>query len=443
MPEDTTTAESAWNAIQTCREVYNHALTQEYRPAPDHNKPSYNTMQNMLPKWKREWSEWKGVYSKCLQMAVRRIKNSESVLDSLEERGFDVGRLKWKSPREYRSIKYNQSGFDVDNNTGQDGHAIVNLSKIGNFNLDYHRPLPTKQNQNAKITEVILKKQKTGDWTVSIVVKYDADYPEKPTVENISIEDTVGIDLGITKFIHDSDNRAFARLDEEKDRERVERRHRSLSRKQYESENWNKARQSLVRAYERLRNRREDYREKLACWYTQEYDAVFLEDLDVASMTQQDRNARNISAMSWYATIQAFERHGNKNGCHIVKVPPEGTTKRCAKCGVGSDKPLWVREHSCPSCGFTVDRDYNSSLEVQQLGLKKLGVEFEKEELGLGQSEYSSNTMSVEAGISEGSHHRDALLSNTAVNLAIEAENLMREHRSPTLKERTAKAVSE
>jgi hypothetical protein len=109
-------------------------------------------------------------------MAVRRIKNSESVLDSLEERGFDVGRLKWKAPREYRSITYNQSGFDVDSNTGRAGHATVNFSKIGDFDLDYHRPLP----DNADITEVILKKKKTGDWTVSIVVEYNAEYPDKP-----------------------------------------------------------------------------------------------------------------------------------------------------------------------------------------------------------------------------------------------------------------------
>ena len=43
-PEDAATAERAWNAIQTCREVYNHALTQAYKPAPDDDKPSYNTM---------------------------------------------------------------------------------------------------------------------------------------------------------------------------------------------------------------------------------------------------------------------------------------------------------------------------------------------------------------------------------------------------------------
>jgi hypothetical protein len=53
---------------------------------------------------------------------------------------------------------------------------------------------------------------------------------------------------------------------------------------------------------------------------------------------------------------------------------------------------------------------------------------------GLGQSE----RMSVETGISEGEYHRDALLSDTAV----EADSRMREHGSPTLKERTDTTVS-
>ena len=91
VPEDATTGKTAWQAIQTCREVYNHALTQEYRPAPDYDRPSYTAMQNKLPQWKQKWPEWGTVYSKCLQMAVRRIKHSENVLESLKERGFNVG----------------------------------------------------------------------------------------------------------------------------------------------------------------------------------------------------------------------------------------------------------------------------------------------------------------------------------------------------------------
>ncbi|WP_431358877.1 RNA-guided endonuclease InsQ/TnpB family protein [Halovenus amylolytica] len=202
-PEDAEIATDAWDDIQTCREVYNHALTQEYRPRPDHDKPSYTEMQNKLTGvtgWKQRWSEWKNVYSKCLQMAIRRIKQSESVLESLQTRGYNVGRLKWKPPREFRSIVYNQSGFDVDHNTDRTGHAIVNFSKIGDFHLNYHRPLP----EDGDITQVILKKEKTGAWSVSIVVEYDPEYPDEPAVEDIDPADTVGIDLGITKFIHDS-----------------------------------------------------------------------------------------------------------------------------------------------------------------------------------------------------------------------------------------------
>ncbi len=426
-PKDTTTAESAWQAIQTCREVYNHALTQEYKPAPDYNKPSYTAMQNKLPEWKREWPEWSDVYSKCLQMAVRRIKHSETVLGKLKERGFDVGELKWKHPREYRSITYNQSGFDVDSNTGLTDHATVELSKIGTFQLNFHRPLP----DDADINEVILKKQKTGDWTVSIIVEYDADYPDKPAIEDIDVENTVGIDLGITKFIHGSDGRAFQPLDEDDDRERIDRRHQAVSRKEHESNNWNKARQCLAKAYERLSNKRKAYREALANAYTQRYDAVFLEDLNVGSMMQQSGNSRSIASMSWYETLQTFQRFGEKNGCHVVLVPPEGTTKRCVQCGVESEKPLWVREHSCPSCGFETDRDRNAALEVQRLGLLELGVVEESDELGQELAESTPAETGTAAG-SRSSSFRDVVPASAVVDTG-----------SPTLKERAAVAASE
>ncbi len=94
-------------------------------------------------------------------------------------------------------------------------------------------------------------------------------------------------------------------------------------------------------------------------------------------MMRQDKNRRNIAAMSWRQTIKTFERHGIKNGCYVVLVDPDGTTKQCTNSGVETEKPLWVREHSCPSCEFTTDRDHNASLETHQRGLEKRGVEFE------------------------------------------------------------------
>ena len=187
--------------------------------------------------------------------------------------GYNVGKLKWKSPRDYRSIVFNQSGFDVDSNTGRTEHAILELSKLGTMDVDYHRPLP----EDGTIKEVRLKEEKSGKWFASVVVDYDPERPEKPAVENIHLEDTVGIDLGILKFVHDSDGNAVTPLDESEDRERIEKRHRELSRKQHDSANWEKARVKLAEAYERLSNKRKDFIEKLARSYTTQYDAVFLE----------------------------------------------------------------------------------------------------------------------------------------------------------------------
>jgi putative transposase len=91
--------------------------------------------------------------------------------------------------------------------------------------------------------------------------------------------------------------------------------------------------------------------------------------------------------MSWYETIQTFERHGRKNGCHVLTVPPEGTTSQCANCNVETPKPLWVREHSCPSCGFEADRDENAAYNVLKRGLEELGVEYSLANIGLGETE--------------------------------------------------------
>ena len=61
-------------------------------------------------------------------------------------------------------------------------------------------------------------------------------------------------------------------------------------------------------------------------------------------------------------------------GCHVKQVEARGTIKKCASCGVETPKPIWVREHSCPSCGFECDRDANAAMNVLQRGFAKLGL---------------------------------------------------------------------
>jgi len=95
---------------------------------------------------------------------------------------------------------------------------------------------------------------------------------------------------------------------------------------------------------------------------------VFVEDLNVRGMPEISRNARNKAAIGWRDFLTILEHHGDENGCHVVEVEARGTTKECAECGVETEKPLWVREHSCPACGFEIDRDWNAAFNIQQRG---------------------------------------------------------------------------
>lgn len=356
------------------RQTYNHGL-REFNQIPEDAgtlRQRVWSVRDQLPAMKDWWPDLKQVYSTVLQKAIERIRTNINNLGKLKAKGYDVGSLNWKAPREFRSFTYRQSGFELDKKSGPTGRGLLILKKLKGETREIpvrlHRDLPDHE----QIKEVTLKKEPTGAWYVSFCI--DVDEPEKPAVEDITPDDTVGIDLGVLNFIHDSDGRSVGRLDLSTDRERLEREQRSLSRKQHESNNWEKQRQRVAQVHARLSNKKRDYKHKLAHFYTTEYDAVFVEDLTVREMLESPGNARNKAEVGWRDFIAVLKHHGDKNGCYVVEVEPGGTTKECADCGVETEKPLWVREHSCPSCGFKLDRDWNASLNVLSRGWDKLGV---------------------------------------------------------------------
>ncbi|WP_448526292.1 zinc ribbon domain-containing protein [Parathermosynechococcus lividus] len=60
-----------------------------------------------------------------------------------------------------------------------------------------------------------------------------------------------------------------------------------------------------------------------------------------------------------------------------MKVPastPQYTTQDCCSCGYRVHKTLSTRTHSCPKCGFAMDRDQNTALNTLKKGL--LGMEW-------------------------------------------------------------------
>ena len=332
-----------------------------------------------------------------------RIEDSIKALSELKQKGYNVGSLNWKAPDDFRSFTYVQSGFELDSKNGQ---PVLSLSKLADIPIQKHREIP----DDVTLKEVTIKKEPTGEWFASFVVDGKAT-PEKPAKP----ERCVGIDVGILKYAHDTDGAAVESLDLSEERERLERAQRNLSRKEHGSNNWEKQRTVVAKRHADLKRKRRDFLHKLSNYYAREYDLVAVEDLDAKGLVELPGNSRNRASASWGTFKRMLEYKCEREGTHFVTVDPNDTTKECASCGVKTEKPLWVREHSCPACGFEADRDANAAWNILSRGLSKLGV-----------------------GHSEETPVETALPVDTPVS----AKRVV-ETGSPTLEERAASAASE
>ena len=354
--------------IDVHRQAYNYTRY-EYENVDADNIGSAYKHHYRLPSWKEQFPVFPEVNSKALQRTVTRFYQNLSNLSKKKQNGNKVGKLKWKSPTEYQSMTYSQSGFELKNTSGR--HATLELSKVGDIRFRYHRPIPDR----ADIKEVTIKKETTGEWFVSFGLETDdADLPEKPDVDSLNTSNSVGIDLGILSYIHTSDGKTVNWLNLEDDYKRLRREQCKLSRKEKGSNNYEEQRQRVAKVKRHIRRKVLDYQHKITTWLVKTYDAVFVEDLNVKSMLQGDGNARNKQDVAWRQFITLLEYKADLHGTHVVQVEAGGTTKECASCGVETAKPIWVREHSCPACGFECDRDANASLNVLQRGFSELGL---------------------------------------------------------------------
>ena len=357
-PTDELHERLAWT-VDTCRQVYNHFL---HRLNRVDGTTAYSE-QSRLPDLKREWDDLNDVHSKVLQKVVQRLYDNLSTLKGRKDNGYRVGELRWKAPQEYRSIKYSQTGFKLNNTSGR---LVLSLSKIGDIPMVYHREVPN----DATIKEVVVKQEPTGEWFAVLGIETENDAP--PKSENP--EQCVGIDVGILKYAHDSDGTAVEGPDLSEERERLERAQRELSRKEHGSANYRKQQRVVAQRYANLKRKRRDFLHKLSNYYAQEYDLVAVEDLDAKELMELPSNSRNRAGAAWGRFLRMLEYKCEREGTYFAAVDPRGTTKECSECGVETDKPLWVREHSCPSCGFKTDRDLNAAYNILSRGLDQVGV---------------------------------------------------------------------
>jgi putative transposase len=124
----------------------------------------------------------------------------------------------------------------------------------------------------------------------------------------------------------------------------------------------------LAKAHEKVRNQRYDFAHKTANYYVAKYNEIYIEDLNIRNMVKNRHLAKSISDAAWGTFFDCLTYKAAEAGRQIIKVNPRNTSQNCSQCGAFVSKTLSVRVHHCPSCGVTLDRDFNAALNIKALG---------------------------------------------------------------------------
>jgi putative transposase len=325
------TAERTLNRhMELCRWLYNRLLSELSMAKEKGIKLRRTDTQALIVDLKKyEKPELGEVYSKVLQMVNHQLWSNIRALARLKRNGRRVGRLRFKGAGWFKTLNYNQSGFALEN-----GRLV--LSKVGEIPIKLHRKI------KGEVKGVIVKRERSGKWFAIFQVE-DEPKPLPKTGK------TVGIDVGIRHFLTDSEGRKVENPRfYERTLERMRRRQKDLSRKKKGSKNREKARVRLAKAYEKLVNQRNDFLHKLSRFYVNNYDAIAVEDLNIAGMAKNHCLAQKILDASWGKFFYYLSYKAERAGRRVVEVDPRGTSQNLPE-------------------GF--DRDHIAACRILSLGL--------------------------------------------------------------------------
>ena len=220
-----------------------------------------------------------------------------------------------------------------------------------------------------RIRIATLSKTKSGNFFLSILI----DIPNDEVVKFNQTNECVGIDLGIKDFVITSDGEVFENKHFFKSQEqKIAKLQRQMSRKQKGSNNRNKVRIKLAKAFEKITNQKEQYIHNVVNELLTYYDTVFMEDLNVKGMLKNHKLAKAIQEIGFYKFKSILTDKAFNNGKRVILIDRfYPSSKTCSVCGyINKELKLSDRQWVCPDCGEIIERDYNAALNIRDEGIR-------------------------------------------------------------------------
>ena len=305
---------------------------------------------------KRHWNQ---LPSQMLQdVAIRIDLAYQRFFDNIEERRLGktkrkVGKPKIKPPHKYKSVTFTQAGYKIEGN-----RLRINC-------LDKSFTFWKYREWTGTLKKVTIKRDNVGDYYLHLTCE-DCEPSEKlPLTGN-----EAGADFGCKTFLTLSDGTKIASPEFYKEGlTAIRSANKALSRKQYLSNGWYRAKRYLSRIHKKIADSRRDWFFKLALRLVRKYDKIAIETLNLEGMKKLW--GRKVSDIAFGEFSLILQWMCAKYGKTFLKAGRwVATTKPCSDCGYCNENlSLSDRQWICPDCGSDHDRDVNAAKNILQAGV--------------------------------------------------------------------------
>jgi putative transposase len=295
-----------------------------------------------------ELRELRHLSSHMKQSLITRTMDNIKGLARLKANGRKIGRLTFKSYVNSIPLKQYGNTYRILNNKYIRIQVISQKLRVNGL---------TQIPRGSELANATLI-QRHGDYFVTITTYQTREHTTPPSK-------TVGIDFGVKTQLTLSDGIAIQYVIPIS--KKLRKLHQKLSRCQFRSNNWYKTKRKLEKTYAKFNNIKKDVKNKLVHYLHTTYGIVCYQDENIKAW--QRLWGRKIVSTAIGGIIRTLEVKVH-TPIKVDRFFP--STKTCSRCGNIRDIGLDERIYTCPVCGLVIDRDHNSSVNLEHEGLKQL-----------------------------------------------------------------------
>ncbi|OKY77562.1 MAG: IS605 OrfB-like transposable element containing RNAse H-like and Zn finger domain [Candidatus Methanohalarchaeum thermophilum] len=356
---------------EVCRLLYNFSLKERIedwkknknKPKEDRNYITYTEQQNKLPKLKEEYPRYNWVYSKVLQMTLKKLDaNYKSFFSLWKEGNEKANPPRFKGSNYLTTLCYNQSGFEIKN-------GEIKFSHNHPDKIELSFDIPSKfdlEDKNVKQVEIFRDEFK-GEYYISVTYK-----EETPEYKDNGLYQA--FDLGITKHTGVNMDGKFVEFKNPRPdkywQSKIEEVQSKRDHCKKGSNRWKRYNKKLKKMKRKCANQMKDWQHKTSRKIVENTKAntIVVGDLNTKDMAQNNKYAEGLNrSLQNTGTIGRFVRFltykAKLVGKKVIEINEANTTKRCCVCGKKQEIPLHERTYKC-DCGNEIDRDRNSAVNI-------------------------------------------------------------------------------